>query len=226
MKSSRMGKFIITGTGRSGTSYIATLLNELGVSCGHEKVFHPNTLKNNIDFASYAGDASWLAAPFISQLTNQAHVLHQVRNPIAVARSFIGIGFFNEQPTADHLPYLRFLNGVAGFQHLDSIEERFMFHWVHWNRYVEEQSRSSGLAYQRYRLEDVMPTMIQRVILSPLGLQYGESLIREAQDKIGTKTNRRTRNLTISNQKLKQYPMYAQFESLANEYGYDLDKPS
>ena len=221
-----MEKFIITGTGRSGTGYIATLLTALGVPCGHENVFHPETVKSNIEFASYAGDASWLAAPFISQLANQAHVLHQVRNPIAVARSFIGIGFFNDQPTPDHLPYLRFLNGVAGFQHLDSLEERFMSHWVYWNRYVEDQARSAGLAYQRYRLEDVTPAMIQRVILLPLGLQYDESIILKAQEKIGTKTNRRTRNLTISNQTLKQYSMYAHFESLANEYGYDLDKLS
>jgi len=128
-----MEKFIITGVGRSGTGYIATLLTAL-------------------------------AAPFISQLTNQAHVFHQVR--------------------------------------------------------------SADLAYQRYRLEDVTPEMIQRVILLPLGLQYDESIILKAQEKIGTKTNRRTRNLTISNQTLKQYSMYAHFESLANEYGYDLDKLS
>ena len=221
-----MKKFIITGTGRSGTGYIATLLTSLGVHCGHENVFRPDTIHNDIEFGPYSGDASWLAAPFISQLTNNMLVFHQVRNPIAVARSFIGIGFFNDHPTADHMPYLRFLNDVGGFQHLESLEERFMFHWVHWNQYVEEQVKYAGLSYQRYRLEDVTPEMIRHMILLPLGLEYDESLIRKAQEKIGTKTNRRTRNLAISNQTLKQYPMYAQFESLANEYGYDLDKLS
>ena len=57
-------------------------------------------------------------------------------------------------------------------------------------------------------------------------ISIARSFIRKAQEKIGTKINRRIHNLTISNQTLKQYRMYAQFESLANEYGYDLDKLS
>jgi len=212
--------FVVTGTGHSGTGYISKLLCELGINCGHQSVFQPKT--EGAKFTDYQGDASWLAAPFITELPNKIMVFHQVRDPIAVARSIIGIGFFDQIPTRDHAPYLKFIQNIKNFEHLESREERFMFHWVHWNLYVEQQASDSGCEYFRYKLEDLTPQFLRDSFLKPLGIDRSIEEIKTAQTAIGTTTNRRKRNLLINKNTLTQYPIFSQFEALAERYGYNL----
>ena len=216
--------FVITGTGRSGTGYVSKLLGELGVNCGHESVFHPVT--KEVDFVDYQGDASWLAAPFVRSLANKVMVFHQVRNPIAVAQSFVGIGFFNQNPTPDHTPYLRFIRGITGnnFEHLTAPEERFMFHWVNWNIYVERQASNAKCRYLRYKIEDFTAQFLLDCFFRPLGVDRSIDEIKAAQTVIGTTTNRRSRNLLINKEMLAKYPIFTQFEALAKRYGYNLNE--
>lgn len=90
-------KYLITGTGRSGTVYVARMLTKLGLTCGHECVFDHNgyehvkrTLKNNqiIQMSNTSiynlegdknikgwppqkeaivADSSYMAAPFLNE---------------------------------------------------------------------------------------------------------------------------------------------------------------
>jgi hypothetical protein len=90
--------FVVTGCGRSGTNYTASLLSELGVRCGHEAVFTPFTTAF-AGFGDWQGDSSWLAVPFLGALPAGTVVLHQVRDPEAVVSSFVGIRFFADDGT-------------------------------------------------------------------------------------------------------------------------------
>src|SRR4051794_440119 len=87
--------FVVTGTARSGTAYTAMLLSGLGLRIGHEDVFGPRT-RSFDGWHGQDGDSSWLAAPFLDQLPD-ALVLHQVRHPLKVVRSLVGVRFFADR---------------------------------------------------------------------------------------------------------------------------------
>jgi hypothetical protein len=87
--------FVVTGCARSGTTYIAAVLSGLGLRCGHEVVFGPRS-RSFAGFGDQHGDCSWLAAPFLSE-TAGAIVFHQVRHPVKVVRSLLGVRFFAER---------------------------------------------------------------------------------------------------------------------------------
>jgi len=77
--------FVVTGSGRSGTTYISTLLRKVGINCGHEEWFTPfvHQRKTGLD-----GDASWMAVPVLQFY--QGKVLVQGRHPLSVVRSLAG----------------------------------------------------------------------------------------------------------------------------------------
>jgi hypothetical protein len=78
---------------------MATLLSRLGLTVGHEVVFGPRSRGFN-GFQGMQGDCSWLAAPFLAELPPDSVVIHQVRHPLAVTRSLVGIRFFDDRSRA------------------------------------------------------------------------------------------------------------------------------
>ncbi len=91
--------FVVTGTGRSGTLWCAETLRAYGVRCGHQDVFrHEHVLgETGWSWGDYDGDASFEAVPMLDRI--DARVVLVVRHPLAVARSWIGLGVFG--------PYMR-----------------------------------------------------------------------------------------------------------------------
>jgi len=77
--------FVVVGSGRSGTTYISTLLRKVGINCGHEEWFTPfvHQRKTGLD-----GDASWMAVPVLQEYGGK--VLVQGRHPLSVVRSLAG----------------------------------------------------------------------------------------------------------------------------------------
>lgn len=93
----RAPPFVVTGCGRSGTKFTATVFAQLGFRCGHEEVFVP-TLDRFRGFGEAQGDSSTLAVPFLDQLERGTLVLHQVRHPLDVIRSYRDIAYFKDPP--------------------------------------------------------------------------------------------------------------------------------
>src|SRR5438874_64358 len=106
--------YVVTGTGRSGTVYLANLLTRSGIPCGHESIFTPGGLDEALarvegrspihvsaisveacgpwlpDALSLVADSSYMAAPFLDHaVLAYAHVLHVVRHPMDVINSFV-----------------------------------------------------------------------------------------------------------------------------------------
>jgi len=81
-------KFLITGTGHSGTKYASRLLTENGVKCGHEDVFRGREifhLGNAVAESSCYGWMHW--AQRVSVLVD-AKLVHLVRHPVDVLNSW------------------------------------------------------------------------------------------------------------------------------------------
>lgn len=96
---------LIIGTGRSGTGYIAEVLNQCGVKCGHEKVYGPIQGLGLVEpeWKSYRAEASWMAAPFAAQ--HDGPVVWQRRNFLDTVDSLDRLGLFKVETDKGHQPY-------------------------------------------------------------------------------------------------------------------------
>lgn len=80
-----MDHFVITGTGRSGTRYMADALNSIGISTGHEECFH--RWAHNY-WRDYAGDSSWFVLPWLEMgISKDWPLVNIVRDPTKVIAS-------------------------------------------------------------------------------------------------------------------------------------------
>jgi hypothetical protein len=234
----------VTGSGRSGTGYIAQILGAAGLRCGHEALFGPRT-RSVPDFERWDGDASWLAAPFVTDLPSGTVVLHQLRDPPEVVASWYGLRFL-----APNGPYsLRRLSGPARLvwhelktrvqrargenifvardyelfvaRHEpevlegDTTLDRCMRYWVAWNERVERAADVRHLRYHRYRIEDLADEW--PVILELLHLPRDRPLPAASAD-----ANTRARHDAAGLRELSECPVFDRFRALAHHYGYEI----
>lgn len=130
-------KYVVTGPARSGTKYVATLLSEAGMKCGHEGVF--NSWGSNFtraprwqDETDYLGDSSFIVAPFIPEVKGKLKVVHLVRPPLDVIRSIVGIGHVGD----NRAPWVQFLNAHINLTQFPPGPQRAAAYWVRWNRLI------------------------------------------------------------------------------------------
>lgn len=236
--------FVVTGCGRSGTSYAATVLTAAGIPCGHEELFHPR-VRSLPDFGTRRGDASWLAAPFVSKLPDGTVVLHQVRDPVQVIGSFYGLRFLGSRglysfrrPSGPprllwHELKSRVLRArgepvfmARDFQKFVARHEptvldgrdtldRCVRYWIAWNERVESEATRAGLPYLRYRLEDFEARWLEILDL----------LAEESRElpAVPPTVNSRPRHDPLSREQLRSCPDFERLQSLAHRYGYPLD---
>lgn len=127
-------KYVITGTGRCGTTFAAKSFCSAGIPCGHELVFRFHGVWP--PRPGMVADSSLAALPFLDHpVARDAIVIHLVRYPLKVIGSLVGsqrrrIRLSNWEWLADgRLPLLR---------DFDNLAELSTYHWVEWNRQIEE----------------------------------------------------------------------------------------
>lgn len=135
-----MLKYLITGTGRCGTGYMAQVFKSAGVPCGHEAVF---SYDGPGEHGDWQADSSWLAAPFLPGLEDTT-IIHLVRDPRKIIESLVSVRVLsNDTPYSrfafEHLPYLR---------DWARPEEQAAQFYLGWNRMIEPY------ADVRHRVED------------------------------------------------------------------------
>lgn len=82
-------RFVVTGSGRCGTTWMSRALTRVGIPAGHEEVFNPWSP----DWPDHLrADVSWVAACDLDAVTEPVALL--VRHPLAVVKSLVEIGFF------------------------------------------------------------------------------------------------------------------------------------
>lgn len=173
--------FLITGCGRSGTKYVAERLNSSGISCGHEKIFTVYG-PSQVDFDKYDGDSSWFAAPFLEILPTKLPVLHIVRNPVKVVKSFYRIGLCSKYIVRQFckgrnllsialrynikkkkilkryhyvMAHRRLLGNYTSCMTKSNEIDRLWDYWYQWNKMIEEKATRCELTYLRVTLETI-----------------------------------------------------------------------
>ena len=83
-----MRDFLITGCGRSGTGWAASVFSELGFPCSHEVQFGLG-----VHGPLKGGEASWMAIPHLDSLGPCTPILRMMRDPYEVVASAMAKGF-------------------------------------------------------------------------------------------------------------------------------------
>lgn len=170
--------FIVVGTGRCGTVSCAKLLTDVGIPCGHEKIFGPYGISNQSnsevsmqcglkDVKSIMADSSYMAVPFLKHdILIDAIIIHVVRNPIDVILSFHNkLQYWRndnlniwEKFISNHIPEI--------FDYETPLE-RNCYYVIKWNKLIEEHVKEK---YIRIRIEKDCDALLKRLGI-PIGLQ-------------------------------------------------------
>jgi len=84
----KQDKFLVVGTGRCGTAWLADVLNRCGIKTGHESVYSTSFLGWN----DWQGDVTLAGMPYAKNHRS----VHLVRDPLKVVNSFLASQFFAE----------------------------------------------------------------------------------------------------------------------------------
>lgn len=141
-------RFAVTGSGRCGTTFMSRLLDNAGVKCGHEDVFHIGTVTRDEPPAwnGYAAASSWMA---VRHLPLDVPVVLVTRHPLAVVRSYVEIGYFDHHD-ADN-PCHEASRRICPDMYAESTpQDRALHMWIHWN---ETALAHAELRFQIERLD-------------------------------------------------------------------------
>lgn len=120
-----MPRLLVTGCGRSGTAYMARVLQAHGLDIGHEQ-------------AGADGTVDWHAAAKLDEFTG-CIVVHQVRHPLHVIASITTASPRSWRFIARHI---RLTRNATRLQHAAE-------YWLYWNQLVEQRCT---LCYQVEKL--------------------------------------------------------------------------
>jgi hypothetical protein len=134
-------RFVITGTGRHGSRYVADVLTASGIRTGHEKWWNSVGAEND----GYVGESSWLAAPHLAEFDGV--VFHQLRNPLLVVNSLVKF----PEPSREDAVRRRTVS-LCG----DPIEQAIQM-VLHWRRICDAASSA------RWRLEDFSGEIVMMI---------------------------------------------------------------
>jgi hypothetical protein len=230
-------KYIVTGTGRSGSVYLAKLLTSLGIPCGHECCFdwrgwdlaqkrlnglesfeisHVSLTNSKnqsipkwVDEDQIIADSSYMAAPFLNKLEN-VKIIHIVRNPIKVVHSFVNdFYYFKEKYPSNK--YEEFIyEHRPELTQIMSQEERAIQYYISWNRMIEKQLE--GRNYLFFRVEDSIDP-----ILDFLEVEKPKKYFNDRRANTRQKPKKRFSLNEMPNNQLKE-----EFIEMGKRYGYSM----
>jgi len=166
---------LATGTGRCGTLYMANLLTNMGIPCGHESIFTPIFKEaierlndaNKIEFSKCSqrevgiwtnpkeivADSSYMSAPFLNtDLLENTKIIHLVRNPLDVISSFaLVLGYFKKDPSEHNDPYENFIKASCPKVYDNDFNNinRAAIYYVEWNKIIEKKANKNNYFFQK-----------------------------------------------------------------------------
>lgn len=178
------------------------------------------------ELESAQGDASFLSIPYLDQLPKGTVILHQVRDPLKVIRSHMGMRFFadlyvpSKYLAEEHLDFLDFLqNHAPEIFEAETEVCRCMRYWYYWNRLAARVEGSTDYTYLRYCVEDLNLAKLQD-ILRQLAFDADEKRCRAALEEVSTNTNTRPRDSSWTWENLPAGADKDRTLALAVAYGY------
>lgn len=145
--------FVNTSTPRSGTGYFAKLMQNLGINCGHEKVYTNwgKDYSNKFNFrGNYQGESSYLLVPHLEQIKNQGiKIINQRREKKACIASMKRLGILKHF-RVHGLHYFNYIKHHSPEMQPMTWDERLDYFYENWNKkagkyadlvyYVEDMS--------------------------------------------------------------------------------------
>lgn len=212
-----MSRALIVGIGRSGTGYIARVLQLCGMEIAHEGVYGPLQAlgREGLKWWDLDGDSSWLAVPLIA--SHDGPVFLQVRDPLACIPSLAATGLFADVVTGIYQDVVR-THAPEVFWYDSEIERAAAF-WVAWNQ------RALPWVRGWWRVEDVGVEEIRRVAES-LGRFITEDRATEALAEVPRDFNTRTGTDRIGLDDIADDALRYRLKWSAATFGYALDRVS
>ena len=206
-------KVAIVGTGRHGSGYLATVMSEAGLACGHEAWWNPTGERTS----GLLADSSWCALPWLPW--HRGPVLHQTRHPLDVISSFV--------KAPEWGPYLDLKHAIAGWRpDLSPVQQA-----ARW--YLACNLSAEARADARWRVEDLgvgSPDDGCRILGDVLGngranaFRIARGLAAAAAD-VPTTTNDHGPGDRLTAEQLVDeigVGVYLQLVLMAHRYGYEL----
>ena len=170
-------KYLVTGTGRSGTVYMSRFLTSVGIMCGHESIFTPQGINeasmrlthvNNIktskvsliendnwfDHNLQIAESSYMSCPFLQHdILKDTKIIHVIRNPLKVISStFIDAKFLDDNNKGQKR-YSDFVyQFLPNLKNIVNRLERVTCYYILWNEMVKKNSINKN--YYLHKIED------------------------------------------------------------------------
>lgn len=230
-------RFVVTGTGRSGTGYAAALFNAAGLRCGHEAVFRAqpafleragrrtvlgrlrapvgrmresaHRLRNDYD-----GDASWMAVPRLDRF--RGLTLLQTRHPLPVIRSFMGTRFFSNPDAHQHQ------RGYAA-AHFDMVGDDVidgMRWWTYWN---DRAARHADVVYAIETIDAALVEQVLRLLDEPDVERRAARAVQTASPGVNSAERRGVARGRLAWSDLPSGADRDELAAAAARFGYDPD---
>lgn len=217
-------KYLITGTGRCGTVFMARLMTSLGIPCGHECIFNndknylerlqnpslrktsfcsSNDLKTESPIDSWLGDeqiiaeSSYFMTPFLdTKELAKIPLIHVVRNPFEVVSSFVkDFGYFNPNTKLENDDWQsRIYDFLPELNRIHDQVDRGFYFYIKWNEAIEKQSYFRP--YIRCKIETILDN---EVFFKFINKEKKDTVF--TNNKINSLKNR-TENFTIKDIKV------------------------
>lgn len=196
-------RFVATGTGHCGTKWFAEVANAAGIRCGHEQVYWWDDNEAGVSWDGYQADSSLAVAAHLGRLEPEVPVVHLIRDPVDVARSFMGRKFFHttcdcHSPGA-HLgaPYCRMVE--RHFPHVFDATDpltRTVTYVGGWNLKIAGDCERFGLERLTLPITDPARTVDTLAAVSRGAADRDAAL--EAIDSLGSDVNRHDHDDTVT----------------------------
>ncbi len=236
-------QYIIVGTGRSGTVYMARLLSSLGIPCSHEGIFSHDGLeaaKRRLAnpgqiYLSYASTMNLIDGEWVPEETWLDDPSKAVADASYMAVPFLGDAVFSEtkrihvvrnpiKVVNSFCNYIDYFKGSAP----STPYEEFMYHHVPELRADIPQSDRAALYYVRWNqmIEQQRVDLFYRVEDSP------ENVVRflERQGPYYTNKEANTYKKKVSQpfypHKIATPQIREEFVALGKRYGYAMTTPT
>ena len=198
--------YIITGTPRSASRYMAELFTSVGIHISHELIFGmPGLFHIPTPGEDIEGDSSWLAVPLLNAYEN-VNKIHVVRNPIKVISSMKSKNFLEVGDSNLYTNYVfHCMPNIDQYEGLD----RYLYFWIHWNESAEY------FIDKFYRIEDI--TKSPKKFFDSIGVS-----VPKGTEFFKGKSNIYDRGKDISMSSFKSCELYGQLVDRAAHYGYKL----
>lgn len=161
-------KYLVTGTGRCGTVFLARFLTSIGIGCTHEAIFNidgidqakkrleeekletslcsiydclkKEDIENWIDLNNVYAESSYMAAPFLEEeILKETKIIHVVRSPMEVLSSWVlDVGLFSERINENEKYQTFILEQIPQIKDEKTIIEKNCRFIIEWTKLIEK----------------------------------------------------------------------------------------